>query len=110
VICGRRGIAVNAHHLNAWASFPNERYDVDNGVCLCVFDHERFHQIYGKGKNTKEQFEEYKAITCTLINIANQDAVVASTTKRMIQVAERDTVVKKILKDAKTDLDGYVKK
>jgi ABC-type uncharacterized transport system ATPase subunit len=105
VICGRRGVAVNSHHLNAWASFPDERYNVDNGVCLCQDCHNRFHETYGKGKNTKEQFEEFKSIMESFISLANKDSVIQSATKRMLQAAERDAVVSKILQD----LDGYAR-
>lgn len=104
VICGRKGVAVNAHHLNAWASFPDERYDVDNGVTLCIFHHEDFHEKYGKGKNTREQFEEYRAIAEELIKVANQEAFINATAARMLQQAERDAAVAEII----DHLDGYV--
>jgi len=113
VICGRRGVAVNSHHLNAWASFPDERYDVDNGVTLCTFHHDDFHEKYGKGKNTREQFEEYRAIAEVLIKVANEDALINVTTKKMLQQAERDKAVQEILKDLEArygsnSSDGYV--
>ena len=101
-ICGRKGVAVNSHHLNAWASHPDERYDVNNGVTLCVFHHEDFHEKYGKGKNTKEQFEEYRAIAEVLLKVANEDAIVEVSTKKMLQQAERDRVVQEIEKDLET--------
>ena len=65
VICNRKGIALNSHHLNAWADFPAERYDVSNGVTLCTFHHDDFHAKYGKGKNTENQFKEYREIAET---------------------------------------------
>lgn len=109
VICGRKGVAVNSHHLNAWASFPDERYDVDNGVCLCQDCHNEFHEIYGKGKNTKNQFEEFKSIKETLISIAKKEALVAYATRAMLQSAEKDYVVQKILEDLDNHKhnDGY---
>jgi len=65
-VCGSQGKELNSHHLNAWASYPEERYDVDNGITLCSGTvsscHERFHQIYGKGNNTREQFDEFHKI------------------------------------------------
>lgn len=99
VVCGRRGIALNSHHLNAWASHPTERYDLQNGVCLCKDCHDRFHAIYSKGKNTKEQFEEFKTIMETLISLANKDAVIDISLKKMLQEEEKKEAIEEILID-----------
>lgn len=99
VICGRKGVALNSHHLNAWASHPDERYDVDNGVSLCTFHHEDFHSKYGKGKNTKEQFEEYRVIAEALIKVANEESLIDATARRMLQQVQKDYAVSEILKD-----------
>lgn len=48
-----------SHHLNAWHSFKNQRYDLNNGICLCESCHKQFHSIYGSGHNTKAQFKEF---------------------------------------------------
>jgi hypothetical protein len=99
VICGRRGVALNSHHLNAWASHPTERYDVSNGATLCSFHHEDFHSKYGKGKNTKEQFEEYRVIAEALIKVANEESLLEATARRMLQQVQKDYAVTEILKD-----------
>lgn len=57
---------LNSHHLNGWNIFPNERYDIENGITLCKFHHDDFHVKFGKGGNTKEQFDEYHSI-CDLM-------------------------------------------
>lgn len=57
--CDQRGGSLHAHHLNGFNSFPEQRIDVDNGICLCEDCHSDFHQKYGKGDNTKEQYNEY---------------------------------------------------
>jgi predicted RNA-binding Zn-ribbon protein involved in translation (DUF1610 family) len=54
--CGMRGGKLHAHHKNAFAAFPDQRLDVENGACLCEECHDEFHSIYGKGENTDEQF------------------------------------------------------
>jgi len=56
--CGAKGL-VDAHHKNAWASFPELRIDVGNGVTACRGCHNDFHSIYGRGKNTEVQWNEF---------------------------------------------------
>lgn len=58
VICMEQGI-INAHHLDGYDLHVEKRTDPDNGVTLCEECHKDFHKIYGLGKNTKQQFEEY---------------------------------------------------
>jgi hypothetical protein len=55
--CGVRGGQLHAHHKNAFAAFPEQRMDVENGACLCIQCHDLFHTTYGKGTNTAEQFD-----------------------------------------------------
>lgn len=57
-VCGKNKNFV-AHHLNSWDIFPEQRYDIDNGICLCVDCHKQFHGECGYGNNTKEQFNEW---------------------------------------------------
>lgn len=53
---------LNAHHLNGYNWDKENRYNTNNGVTLCEDCHKEFHKLYGKGNNTKEQFEEYLKI------------------------------------------------
>lgn len=108
-VCGRRGLPLNAHHLNAWADYPDQRYDLSNGTCLCQDCHDKFHDIYGKGQNTETQFKEFEKIMEVLIKTANKEAIINSTARRMLQTAERDAVVRDILKDMEERYvkDGY---
>ena len=59
-ICSSRGGKLNAHHLNSWNKFKEERFLESNGITLCDSCHRDFHKKYGYGDNTKEQFEDYK--------------------------------------------------
>lgn len=58
-VCNQVGGKLNAHHLDGWNWAVDKRFDVDNGVTLCECCHNKFHRIYDKGNNTREQFEEY---------------------------------------------------
>lgn len=61
IISGQKGGKLSAHHLNAWARNPEQRYRLNNGVCISREYHEKFHDKYGmkRGDNTKEQFKEF---------------------------------------------------
>ena len=67
-ICNKHGGKLNAHHLNGWNAFPEQRFDVDNGVTLCTDCHKDFHSEYGYGDNTREQFDEYAASKTLVLN------------------------------------------
>ena len=59
--CGKRGITLNAHHIESYADNPDLRLDINNGATLCEECHSNkyensFHRIYGTHNNTKEQF------------------------------------------------------
>ena len=58
-ICKQHGGNLNAHHLNSWNAFPEQRFDLDNGATLCEDCHKKFHKTYGQGDNTRDQFNEF---------------------------------------------------
>lgn len=58
-VCKQVGGKLNAHHLYSYANYPDLRFDLDNGITLCVICHKAFHDIYGKGNNTKSQYIEF---------------------------------------------------
>ena len=68
-ICSdNKGGNLNAHHLNGWNAFPEQRFDLHNGVTLCEDCHKDFHSEYGYGDNTREQFDEYAASKTLVLN------------------------------------------
>ena len=64
ILCGSKK-RKSAHHLNSWSYFPDERYDLDNGVCLCANCHITFHTDFKRSyrqKCTKYDFRNYIAL------------------------------------------------
>lgn len=57
--CKIRGGRLNVHHLNGYHWDVENRTNPDNGITLCDDCHKKFHNRYGRGKNTKEQFDEF---------------------------------------------------
>lgn len=55
--CGSKN-NIQVHHLDGYDWCKEKRTEVENGITLCEICHKNFHMIYGKGRNTKEQFEE----------------------------------------------------
>ena len=102
-ICGRRGVELNSHHIKSYADNTDDRYDVDNGTCLCATCHNAFHNVYGKGKNTEEQFEEFETAYGALIKAAQisiRDDLIA---RKIDKITEAVRIADKIV----SDLDGY---
>lgn len=52
-------VELHSHHVKNWVDYPDERYDVDNGITLCATCHYAFHSMFGKRHNNKEQLEEF---------------------------------------------------
>lgn len=59
--CGKHGGILNAHHLNSWNAFPEQRFDTANGITLCEDCHKEFHHFNGYGDNTLEEFRDHIA-------------------------------------------------
>ena len=63
-VCGSR-TKRHAHHLNHATYFPDERFDADNGICLCGDCHMNFHNNYKRSyreKCTKYDWDNFKSL------------------------------------------------
>lgn len=74
--CCNKNKKLVVHHLDGYDNFKELRYEVSNGITMCEDCHDNFHFVYGKGNNTKEQFEEWIGKTIDLLskNISLQSA------------------------------------
>ena len=62
--CGRTPSGdLEVHHLDGYNWCVEKRTDETNGITLCSTCHANFHMKYGRGYNTKEQFEEWIGYT-----------------------------------------------
>lgn len=53
-------LGLHAHHLDSWNWAIDKRFEESNLVTLCYNCHNEFHSIFGRGNNTKTQYEEFK--------------------------------------------------
>jgi len=59
-VCGgSSGKSLHAHHLESYDINKKLRTEVSNGATTCEECHISFHATFGKGKNTRKQFEEF---------------------------------------------------
>jgi len=58
-----------AHHKNSASYFPEQRFDVSNGVCLCSSCHTKFHTDYKRSfrqKCTEYDFVNFMSLVSYL--------------------------------------------
>ncbi len=52
-------VDLHCHHLNAWNAYPEQRFNILNGVVLTKAVHYKFHAKYKFGNNTERQFIDF---------------------------------------------------
>lgn len=57
--CGQIGNELHPHHILNFNDHKKERFDIENGITLCVSCHRLFHKLYGQKNNTQEQLKEF---------------------------------------------------
>ena len=58
VVCGGDK-HLHVHHLYGYKEYPDLRVDVNNGVTVCKFCHERYHSYYGLSDITPDKFIQF---------------------------------------------------
>lgn len=53
---------IHTHHINGYDWDIENRFNPNNGIPICEKHHWEFHNKYGRGNNTYNQYEEYKRI------------------------------------------------
>lgn len=43
-LCNKRGYKLNAHHKKSWKKYINKRFDIHNGITLCIKCHKNIHR------------------------------------------------------------------
>lgn len=59
--CKTKGdkVKLNAHHIRNYSSDKENRFNVNNGITLCVDCHKEFHHRYGNKNNSYEQLKVF---------------------------------------------------
>lgn len=57
--CGDKEGKMNSHHILSYTKYPEKRFDLDNGSCLCQNCHYKFHSLFGVMTPGRSELEEF---------------------------------------------------
>jgi len=46
-----KGVTLNAHHIKRWSKYPDDRFNIDNGITYCYDHHKSIHFDIGRNVN-----------------------------------------------------------
>lgn len=91
--CGKTNVPdLQVHHLDGYDWCIEKRIDETNGITLCINCHNNFHNIYGKGNNTFQQFEEWFGNISSELSKYNGEL----STSRLVYCYEEDKIYKSV--------------
>ena len=88
--CCNSTVDLKVHHLNGYNWYKEGRLEPNNAITLCQNCHSNFHYKYGKGNNTKEQFNEW--FNENKIFVQNEKSSYLFPTTKKIYCVEEDKI------------------
>jgi len=86
-----------AHHLKSWHAFPQNRYEIENGITILESVHKAFHDRCGRKYNTPEQFQIFvKNLTREQI-----ESFPTRRVKRLLTEKEKSVIIDYIINQIK---------
>jgi len=68
----------HAHHKNSAIYFPEERFNVDNGVCLCSKCHTDFHTNFKRSYRVKATEYDFENFMTLIKNVCGRKSELSS--------------------------------
>lgn len=112
-LCGSKGGELHSHHIRSWDVYVDDRYDINNGITLCQDHHHMFHDLYLKGKNHENQFNEFRILARSILAAKIQENILEEIVKEVIvEIEENEKQVESAVGEVVTRLeqekDGYI--